>query len=214
MFEKLLDEIQEIYPFTPCEAPEFESFHLNLMKYTVKGYDAEGLGRVSLMECSGLAGLMSVTALIVNPTLIDAPLFNVDVIRVPGKEMLYMELYDTLLNARRNETPFADLRAEYADIEDLPAKPHWYDDIRYEASVTKAASGDQKERLQELVSRYAEVYLDLLKDARLCDPKAKKAKADAYRDGLIANGGPATDTFLKAWGPEKTGELFTKVMFG
>ena len=214
MIDTFLDEIKEIYPFTPCEAPEFDSFHLNLMKYTVKGYDAEGLGRVSLMECSGMAGLMAVTALIVNPFEIDAPLFNVDLIHVPGKEMLYMELYDTLLNAKRNEAPFAGLRAEYADIEDIPGKPHWYDDIRYEASVTKAASGEQKERLHELVSRYAKVYLDLLKDARRCDPVAKKAKADAYRDGLLTNGGPATDTFLKAWGPEKTGELFTKVMFG
>ena len=46
MIDKLLNEIKEIYPVTPCEAPEFDSFRLNLMKYTVKGYDAEGLGRV------------------------------------------------------------------------------------------------------------------------------------------------------------------------
>ena len=58
------------------------------------------------------------------------------------------------------------------------------------------------------------VYLDLLKDARLCDPVQKKGKADAYRDGLLAHGGPATDAFLKAWGPERTGVLFKKVLFG
>ena len=214
MIDKLLNEIKEIYPFTPCEAPEFDSFRLSLMKYTVKGYDAEGLGRVSLMKCSGMAGLMTMTALIVNPLEIDAPLFNVDLIHIPGKEMLYMELYDTLLNAQRNEAPFADLKDEYADIEDIPGKPHWYDDIRYGASVTKTAAGHQKERLRELVSRYAEVYLDLLKDARCCDRAEKKVKADAYRDGLLTNGGPATDVFLKAWGPEKTAELFEKVLFG
>lgn len=214
MTDKLLTDIGEIFPLTPCEAPEFDSFHLDLMKCIAKGYDAEGLGRVSLMTGSGLVGLMSMTTLIVNPIEIDAPLFNVDLIRVPGKEMLYMELYDTLLNARRNEAPFADLRAEYADIEDIPGKPHWYDDIRYGASVTKAAAGDQKERLHELVSRYAGMYLDLLKDARRCDAAAKKAKADAYRDGLLMSGGPATDAFLKAWRPEKTGAFFREVLFG
>ena len=214
MTNQLIGELKELYPFTPCEAPEFDAFNVAGMDFTTKGWDARGLGRVSLMEAKGMGGAMTMTALIVNPIEIDAPLFNVDLIHVPGKEMLYMELYDTLLNARRNEAPFADLRAEYADIEDIPGKPHWYDGIRYEASVTKAAAGDRKERLHELVSRYAEVYLDLLKDARLCDPAAKKVKADAYRDGLLANGGPATDTFLKAWGPEKTGALFTKVLFG
>ena len=39
-------------------------------------------------------------------------------------------------------------------------------------------------------------------------------KADAYRDGLLDNGGPATDAFLKVWGKEKTAELFQKVLFG
>ena len=214
MTEQLLQELQELYPFTPCDAPEFASFDLNGMAFTTKGWEAEGLGRVSRMEASGMGGAMTMTALIVNPMDIDAPLFNLDLITLPGKQMLYMELYDTLLNAPRNEAPFAAIRADFGDISDLPGKPCWYDGIRYSASVTKCALTGQEGRLKELTERFKEAYLDLLKDARLCDPVQKKGKADAYRDGLLAHGGPATDAFLKAWGPERTGVLFKKVLFG
>ncbi len=214
MTDKLLNEIREIYPFTPCDAPEFDKFDLAGMDFTTQGWKAEGLGQVSLMKASGMGGAMGMTALIVNPVEIDAPLFNLDIIALPGKKMLYMELYDTLLAARRNEVPFAAIRDEYAEIMDIPGKPCWYDDIRYGASVTKCALAGQEGWLDELMARYGEEYLNLLKDARCCDPAAKKVKADAYRDGLLEHGGPATDAFLKVWGKEKTGELFQKVLFG
>ena len=214
MTKQLLSELQELYPFTPCAAPEFDTFDLNGMAFTTKGYTAQGLGRVSLMEAAGMGGAMTMTALIVNPIEIDAPLFNLDLIALPGKRMLYMELYDTLLAARRKEEPFAAIRAEYGDLADIPGKPCWYDGIRYGASVTKAALADQEARLTELMGRYGKEYLNLLKDARPCDPGQKKVRADAYRDGLLAHGGPATDGFLKTWGPDKTGVLFRQVLFG
>ena len=214
MTNQLINELKNIYPFTPCAAPEFDAFNVAGMDFVVKGWEAQGLGRVSCMECTGMGGAMTMTALIVNPIEIDAPLFNLDLICLPGKRMLYMELYDTLLTVQRNEAPFAAIRAEFGDIMDLPGKPCWYDDIRYEASVTKCAISGQEGRLEELMGRFAEEYVNLLKDARPCDHAQKKVKADAYRDGLLANGGPATDTFLKVWGPEKTGELFEKVLFG
>lgn len=214
MTDKLIGELKEIYPFVPCEVPEFDAFDLNGMAFTTKGYDAQGLGRVSRMEAKGMGGAMTMTALIVNPVEIDAPLFNLDLIALPGKRMLYMELYDTLLSAPRHEAPFAAIRADYGEIMDLPGKPCWYDGIRYGASVTKCAISGQEARLDELMACFGEEYVDLLKDARPCDPAQKKIKADAYRDGLLAHGGPATDGFLKTWGPEKTRELFEKVLFG
>ena len=214
MAQKLLQALQELYPFTPCQAPAFDRFDLNGMEFAVQGWDAAGLGRVSRMEATGMGGAMTMTALIVNPVELDAPLFNLDLITVPGKTMLYMELYDTLLTAPRNEAPFSAIRDGFADIQDIPGKPCWYDHIRYSASVTKCAMPDQQKRLDQLVAQFEEEYLTLLQDAQLCDPAQKKVRADAYRDGLLSHGGPATDGFLKAWGKEKTGELFEQVLFG
>ncbi len=214
MTNKVLNEIREIYPLTPCEAPEFDRFDLAGMDFTTKGWKAQGLGQVSLMTATGMGGAMGMTSLIVNPLEIDAPLFNLDIISLPGKKMLYMELYDTLLDAGRAESVFAAIRDDFGDIADIPGKPCWYDGIRYAASVTKCAAAGQEDRLDELIARYGQAYVDLLKDARPCDPAAKKVKADAYRDGLLDHGGPATDAFLKVWGKEKTGELFREVLFG
>lgn len=48
----------------------------------------------------------------------------------------------------------------------------------------------------------------------LTDMAAKQAKTAAYVEGLLTHGGPSTDVFKKALGPEKTEQLFRKVLFG
>ena len=42
----------------------------------------------------------------------------------------------------------------------------------------------------------------------------KQKKTEYYVSGLLKNGGPSTDVFLKKLGEEKTKELFEKVLFG
>jgi hypothetical protein len=64
------------------------------------------------------------------------------------------------------------------------------------------------------LSRDKEAYLEVLQSAKTCNPEQKKIKADTYRDGLLSQGGPATDGFLQAWGKEKTADLFKNVVFG
>ena len=214
MTEELLEKLKEKYTFTPCEAEEYEAFSLAGMDFTAKGWDAEGLGRISLMQAEGMGGAMKMESLIVNPLLVDAPLFNLDVIFAQGRIMFYGELYDTLVAAERQEDRFRKAKEAFPDLMDLPGKPAWYDDLRYGCSLTKAGADAQKDRFEELAGMIGNAYLDMLSEAEACDPAAKKEKADAYRDGLLANGGPATDAFLKVWGPEKTGVFFREVLFG
>jgi hypothetical protein len=123
-------------------------------------------------------------------------------------------LYDTLVDIPRDEAPFQAIKDRYAHIMDIPHKPNWYDDIQYHASCAKLATPEQAEDLSKLIMTYGQRYVELLKDAAPCDVQRKRVKADAYRDGLLSHGGPATDAFLKFWGPEKTGKLFTEVLFG
>ncbi len=42
----------------------------------------------------------------------------------------------------------------------------------------------------------------------------KKEKASLYSNGLIENGGPATDPFIQSFGKEKTKKFFKEVLFG
>ena len=48
----------------------------------------------------------------------------------------------------------------------------------------------------------------------LTDRDAKRAKTNAYVNGLLEHGGPSTDVFKQVLGAEKTAELFHKVLFG
>ncbi|MBR2577953.1 MAG: hypothetical protein IKE38_03380, partial [Erysipelotrichaceae bacterium] len=114
----------------------------------------------------------------------------------------------------RNEAPYEAVKENYKDLTDIAQEPKWYDDVRYGSSVLKKVSGKESPQVDECIRDYLNAYLEQLKKAEKCDSVQKKAKAREYTDGLINNGGPAVNTFLKAWGKEKTKDYFDKVLFG
>ena len=214
MIEKLIEEFAQSYTFDAIENKEFDSFKVNGMDFEVKAYDAQFLGRVSSMKGKMKFGLMKMETLIVNPLELDVPLFSLDLIQVPGKLIVILEQYDTLVNAKRNESVFLNIKEKYEDLEDRPSKSAWYDELRYSSSIGKKVSKKKADRVKEMIEEYFEAYLDLCRDARVIGREEKKVKADLYRDGLLENGGASTDSFLKAWGKEKTERLFKEVLFG
>lgn len=48
----------------------------------------------------------------------------------------------------------------------------------------------------------------------VADKAAKRALSDSYVQGLLDNGGPSTDQFVKMLGIERTTEYFKKIIFG
>ncbi|MBQ6218031.1 MAG: hypothetical protein IJK53_11715 [Erysipelotrichaceae bacterium] len=214
MIEKLIEEFAQSYTFDAIENKEFDSFKVNGMDFEVKAYDAQFLGRVSSMKGKMKFGLMKMETLIVNPLELDVPLFSLDLIQVPGKLIVILEQYDTLVNAKRNESVFLNIKEKYEYLEDHPSKSAWYDELRYSSSIGKKVSKKKADRVKEMIEEYFEAYLDLCRDARVIEKEEKKVKADLYRDGLLENGGASTDSFLKAWGKEKTERFFKEVLFG
>ena len=214
MIEKLIEELGESYELRPLENKEFESFKVKGMQFETKAFDALFLGRVSSIHGKMPLGLMEMETLIINPFELDVPLFSLDLIKVPGKINVIVEQYDTLVHAKRNENAFLNIKEKYADMDDKTSGPRWYDELRYASSVSKKVSRKDAKKVVELVDEYFEAYLDLCRDARVVDKAEKKVKADLYRDGLVDNGGVAADSFIKAWGKEKTKQFFEEVLFG
>ena len=214
MIEKLIEEFAKSYTFDAIENKEFDSFKVNGMDFEVKAYDAQFLGRVSSMKGKMKFGLMKMETLIVNPLELDVPLLSLDLIQTPGKLIVIVEQYDTLVNTKRNESVFLNIKEKYEDLEDRPSKSAWYDELRYSSSIGKKVSKKKADRVKEMIEEYFEAYLDLCRDARVIEKEEKKVKADLYRDGLLENGGASTDSFLKAWGKEKTERFFKEVLFG
>ena len=213
MLEDKLKQLDQLYPLKEIDTKEYGNFRMNGMDFEVRAYDCFAMGRVSTMKGRSAAGIMEISTMIINPFEIDVPLFSYDLMKVMGNYTLFLEQYNTLVDAERKEKPFIDLSKKYGYLNDYPAKTNWYDSIRLSSFCKKGKKKDLDD-FDRLFDEYYSLYLELCADALICDEEAKREKANYYRDGLIENGGPATDIFVKKWGKEKTQEFFKEVLFG
>ena len=190
-------------------ALQVQHLNANGMNFTIRSYDCPGLGHVSTMEGKGLPGMMKMDTLIINPTEVDLPLYSYDRITFTGTHILIVELVDTTIN------PFSSVELD-AVVEQFSSVPnqtpaeHWYDSLRLPQSISKKG---KKSILDELELVHFKAYLDTPRQT-VDDKQAKHEKTAAYVNGLLEKGGPSTDVFKKAIGPEKTAQLFREVLFG
>ena len=217
MLKQFIEKIGGNYPLKEIDAGEYGKANVAGMDFVMKGYEAQGLGFVSVMTAASKMG-MSMDTMIINPFEMDAPLLSYDRISVMGNDILLMELYDTRLNKEKTMAEdgmlFNEVLKRYADLTDGTTAPAWYDDIRYPQSFEKKETASESEHLDQMSVDYLDAYLKKLKDSPSCDPERKKNAASIYTEGLLNNGGASTDNFLKEKGKEYTQNLFRNVLFG
>ncbi|MBR4700829.1 MAG: hypothetical protein IKP19_03945 [Oscillospiraceae bacterium] len=212
MTEKLVQLLQLQYPLEVCDPGAFSTLKAKGMRFTVRAWEARGLGHVSVMEAKGFFGLMKMDTLIVNPTERDLPLYSYDRIQAMGNDTLIAELYDTTVGGFR--APALDaVCADGAALPDRDPGTHWYDGLRLSQSISKIGKKAQREALDSLAAAHFSAWLTA-ECPPLTDKAAKQAKTDAYVEGLLTHGGPSTDVFLKTLGREQTEQLFRRVLFG
>ena len=210
----MLDTIGKRFPLTEKKDGGTLSAKVKGMNFKIRSFEASGLGWVSVMKGSAMLGLMKMDTLIINPFEKDMALFAYDRIHVLGKDTVLIEMYDTRID--RTETPDAAAKVaeSYADIPEQPAAPNWYDGIILPGSIKKSGKKDLSPRFDRLTAEYLDVYLSLCNDAEECSREEKIQAAQAYTEGLLSNGGPSTDQFIKAKGREFTETLFRETIFG
>ena len=211
MNEELLAILKQRYPLTECDCGEFAAMKANGMRFSIRAFDAKGLGHVSAMEAKGMFGLVRMDTLIVNPTEKDLPLYSYDRMKMFGRDILILELYQTTLAPCELQNVVAVADA-YRDLGVYDPGKHWYDDLKHPACVYHQDKKTAAARMDALVKAHFAAFA--ASDAPACDPAEKRKKASVYVEGLLKNGGPSTDVFLKAIGPEKTGRLFRGILFG
>ena len=212
MIQEMLQLLGERFPLTARDAGEFCAFTAKGMKFTVRAWQAEGLGHVSARWAAGFFGLMKMQTLIVNPKEIDLPLYSYDRILAMGNDTLIAELYDTTVGGF--SAPALD--KVVADSSALPERDpgkHWYDTIRLPQSISKKGKKAQRGAFDQLAAAHLRAWMDT-DYPPLTDKVAKAEKTAAYVNGLLTNGGPSTDVFLQAMGREKTERLFRTLLFG
>lgn len=212
MIDRMLKIIDLKHPLREMDAEEYAALKVNGIRFAIQCWKAEGLGHVSRMQGRGMLGLMKMDTLIVNPTLRDLPLFSYDRIFAMGNDTLIIELYDTTSAAFTCEA----LDQVCEEAKRLPARDpgiHWYDDIRLSQSLSKKGKASQTSDFDRVTEAYLEAWLHA-ECLPLHDFTRKSEKTNAYVEGLLKNGGPSTDVFLKKLGPDRTALLFRSVLFG
>lgn len=212
MTEQLLALLRAKYPLQAKDPGEFSRLKLKGMRFTLQCWEAEGLGHVSLMQAKGFFGLMKLDTLIVNPTQRDLPLYSYDRIYAMGNDTLIAELYDSCVS------PFdaSALDRVCAEGKALPERDpgtHWYDGLRLPQSLSKRGKAGQRAAFDRLALAHFSAWLNS-NCPPLTDRAAKAARTSAYVEGLLEHGGPSTDVFKQALGPERSARLFRRVLFG
>ncbi|MBQ7323220.1 MAG: hypothetical protein IJW96_01490 [Clostridia bacterium] len=214
MIEKILERIGSQYALTEKTGNEFSTFKAQGMTFVTHAYEVKGLGHVSVMCASGFFGLMKMDTLIVCPEEKDLPLLSYDRIYAMGNDTLFLELYDTTLAGGT----YADLDRVNETYAALPNRilkkeeTHWYDDIRLPQTITKKGKKKETDSFDAYTLAYFNAYLNM--SAAACNVEEKQKKNSLYAEGLLANGGPATDVLRKQLGEEKTAKLLRTVLFG
>lgn len=214
MVENALALIGKDFPLQKLDAEAFSRVRSGMVDISVDWYDAGGLGNLSVVLGKGAGGLMKMKTLVLTPTKKDMPLFSFDYIDAMGRLSVLIELYDTSLGAPLEQGKLNAVKQSVSDIPDRDLGEHWYDNIKLSSSLAKQTNKKQLGRLEQALSEYLRVYLELALAAPPCDEAAKKARCAEYVDGLLKNGGPSTDAFKKIIGGQKTEQLFTQIIFG
>lgn len=209
--EELIALFAERYPLKKIDVGEFSKMKVSPMKVEIEAYDIPSLGRLSLLKGSAMLGLMKMESLILVPKEKDFPLFNCDSMKVGGKAILLIELYDTC-QGKVLCPSLAAAKERFSSYAPYPQKSAWYDSLKRPESVAVCAKG--KNDFPSLAKGYAESLLEDLAAAKAVLPAEKNPLNASYVDGLLENGGASTDLFLKRLGKEKTSILFHRFLFG
>ena len=215
MTNKILELIKKNHDLEPKSVGDFKTFKAKGMTFLCEAYDAEGLGHVSVMRAKGFFGLMKMDTLVIAPIDKDLPLLSYDRINAMGNDTLIIELYDTMGDEKSDLSSVANVKSKFAHLPERFAEgeepKHWYDSIRLPETTSKKGK-KCSEGFDEYTLAYISEYLRIEADS--CDKNEKIARTDVYANGLVTNGGPATDVFKQEFGEEKTLNIIRGVLFG
>ena len=191
------------------------------MTFDTKSCEIKGVGHLCVMRMNAFMGLMKMETIVIAPTKVDMPLFNVDWVSAFGTETLIAELYDTQLEPWRGgaQKKFEEIQEEYLDVEDNESGEHWYDSVLYPVSIHKKGKG-LTDRFNDAAKDYIDLFAAELAElsepaaAGKCPADLKRARVGDFARTLVENDGPAVNMMAKLFGEETMRRIVLKHMYG
>lgn len=186
------------------------------MTFDVASGEIGGIGHYCTVRMKAPLGLMRMETVIIAPTQVDAPLFNMDWVKAFGMETQIAEFYDDQLNPwpQACQGEFERISQTYDDLPDAPeTDERWYSSILYPFSCHKKGKG-LSDRFSALAQDYIASYVAQLSAAAPCDSAEKREKVRAFAQRLYDEGGPAVDFVTKNFGADAARRLVLRHMYG
>lgn len=211
--EKYIEIVNLGFPVVEQDTGEYSKMKISGMNFDIRSFEAQGLGHVSVMKAKGFFGLMQMESLMITPFEKDAPLFSTEFIKIGGRIKYLVEIYNTL-NGECDIEPIKKIDTSDSDFEHGKAKSNWYDNLKL-YSLSLSCKKKSENKMRRLSEEFIEKYIAASHLAKNTEDMALKKKNTLYFvDGLLNNGGPATDVFVKSLGKEKTADILHNVLFG
>ena len=207
MLNKLLETAGKAYLLKEHAAGAYSRLKIRGIRFDIHSFTAEGLGHVSAMSAKGFFGLMQMDTFIITPFHVDMPLLSYDRMRMAGKDIMLLEMVDTMLE-RADLSPLAELKRSAADLPDYTPKPAWYEYLDLPENIYKQGNKAHRKAFDQTAESFVKAYLACAANANPCDAEPKREKSSVYVEGLLSKGGVSTDLFVKGLGREKTAHIF------
>lgn len=196
---------------------EFAVIRRSGMRFESASYRLEGVGYFSTIRTKAMLGLMQMESLILTPLEVDMPLLSYDVMHLPGKDLVLLEIFDTQLIPADRSVPgmFAgmeEVKARYAYLPDRETPPGCSAEMSLPQSIEKKGRKLLK-KSETMVTEWLAEYMSLLAGAPKCDREKKRKATRRYTDRLFTEGGVAVNQFKKMLGEEAAVKMLGEFIF-
>ena len=207
----LLDDAKRSFRLTEVDVGEYAVITSKGMRFDVRVFDAEGAGRLFLMDMKAFGGLMKMETATFTPTQLDGPIISADIALAFGRSTLVLELYDTTAS-HPDFRVLGEVKERYASLPSYEPDDQPYYRILLPESAHKKGRGIE-EAVRSMAEEYSSGYFACLQACPAVDAAEKKARNAEFAEKLFNNGGPAVNQFKKMIGEENTREFLLKYMF-
>jgi len=211
---KLLDVVQNEYKCKKVDIGVFDTVKAEGCTFHTESYNAEGMGRVTLIEMTGFLKLWRAQSFFVTPLDKDAPIFYYHRHGRKGNDVLKIEIINTFLKRVALEELDA-VQEKHAGVTEVEDKEEWYDDMKLPQSTVKRVKKEEGALLDAVVEDYFAAYMKEVEKSKDCERSQKKQKVEKLVKGLAEQSGMAiTQFFLSYYDHNVTAKLCTDVLFG
>ena len=213
--EMFLKKLQERYEVKEADLKENALLKKAGMKFAMRSFEVADLGHFFIMDMSGMLGAMNMETCVLAVETRKVPLVNIDYVNAMGKESMMAEYYDLADDVLPEGFPekFEALKKADSALEDYPAEEQWYN--KYLLPFTYRKKGKKaRDHFLQVAAKEADLFLDMTEKAEAADPEERKKITLSFAQGLLDEGGPAINSFVKLFGREKTEEVVKKCMYG